>query len=209
MKPQTLRPEQHQGVCVLLSSALAELRRIKTAESHWVDRYLVVSATVIATSQMPNAVQHWGIWLLPAHLLVLFWFESTLLKERLSYYRTARTVVRYQRLLGLIESGLVPEHHAHPYPEGFCPDSKHDGTRRTSSFLGRLTLLAGTHVLVCMYIIMYKSTSIVAITTSILSMCSILGVLRLDKVKMIQECHRELQLPRYSTPIQHDLRVRA
>jgi len=209
MKPQILRPEQYEGVCVLLSSALAELRRIKTAESHWVDRYLVITATVIAASQMSIAVQHWGVYLLPSHLLILMWFESTLLKERLGYYRTARSVVRYQRLLGLIENGLVPEHHAHPYPEGFCPDKKHDGTRRTSSFLGRLTLLAGLHVVLCMCVLLSTYSYVAGITTSALALCSVWGLLRIDKIKMIQECDRELQLQRDPSHIQHDLRVRA
>jgi hypothetical protein len=203
------RPEHYQGICVLLSSALAELRRIKVSEGHWVDRYLAISATVLIVSQLPNMAIHALGWVLAAHLGILGWFEFMLVKERFAYYRTARTVVRYQDLLGLIEIGAVPQHHTHPYPEGFCPNPTTDGTRRCSSFLSRQCLLVAVHCLICVSVVLVSHAILFGIVTSLIAIASIPAVLHFDKTKMIQECRREFEVAGDRTDNDHAFRLRA
>jgi hypothetical protein len=209
MSRTRVRPEHYQGICVLLSSALAELRRIKVSEGHWIDRYLAISATVLIFSQLPNTAAHSLEWILVTHLGIFGWFEFMLVKERFAYYRTARTVVRYQDLLGLIEIGAVPQHHTHPYPEGFCPNPTADGTRRCSSFLRRQCLLVAVHCLICIGVVLASDAMPFGVVTSLIAIVSIPVVLYFDKTKMIQECRRELEVAGDRADNDHAFRLRA
>ena len=144
MSSQTMQPQNlRDAVLVVLQSHMQHLRSIKDMELKWLDRYSAIALPIAGFIVLNprNVLGAKGIALLMAFSFVLtIWIQVVLRKERRSYYRVMRAVVRAQNYLGLLSSGFISSAMANaPFPRGMGPDPNTDGTQPTSSFLHRLS----------------------------------------------------------------------
>lgn len=129
------------GLTITLDNHLQHLRAIKDTEEKWLERMFAVYGGSIAwMATKPDFLKQlndsWmaSLFLLP-FVFAVFFLQHVMAKERLSYYRVMRSVVRAQRILGLLEHKfLSPSMQSGAFPLGLGPNRNKDGTQPFSSF---------------------------------------------------------------------------
>lgn len=131
------------AVIAQLQGHMQHLRSIKDMELKWLDRFSAVTlplAAYLFAVGSNNALLRGSapVLLLVAVAFFTGWIQNVLRKERRSYFRVMRAVVRAQNYLGMFDINFVPEIMANsPFPKGLGPNPDVDGTQPYSSFLHR------------------------------------------------------------------------
>lgn len=138
-----------QVMIALLGVQLGTLRSIKDMELAWLERYsvLILPAIGFLVVRDPKEALPAGllVGITLGYLLLTIWMQDLLRKERRSYYRVLRSVIRAENFLGLYKIAFFADVQADAaFPKGLGPNLARDGTQPYSSFLNRqiYTLIA-------------------------------------------------------------------
>lgn len=188
-----------QGVVTLLQSQLAQLRSIKDMEVKWLDRYSLFTIPVIAAllindpkeRQLPGDLL---IIILVLYWVVTVWIREVILKERHSYYRVLRSVVRAEHYLGLVGT-FIPNVMADAgFPKGLGPIIGHDGTQAFSSFLHKQIYFLIIYASIAAASMYQSANWLLAITLLLLDLVWLIGVFYRDRRVMYSEVLAEKHL---------------
>jgi len=129
------------GLSILLDNHLQHLRSIKDTEEKWMERtFAIFGGSIAWLATSPELIRNihdalMACLFISPFVFVAFFMQHVMAKERLSYYRVMRSVVRAQRLFGMFEHKfLSPGMGSAPFPLGLGPNPGSDGTQPFSSF---------------------------------------------------------------------------
>lgn len=133
---------EKETVQSMIDPLMSTLRSIKDMELQWVEKYTIVTLPVIGYLVISNPSNGLSKPLLSGIIVGYFfftlWFQDVLRKERRSYYRVLRTLLRAQNYLGLYKIKFLAEPFADAaFPKGLGVNKGKDGTQPYSSFLHR------------------------------------------------------------------------
>jgi hypothetical protein len=136
----------NEALLALLQGHLQHLRSIKDMELKWLDRFSAITLPLIgALLVTPAEIEVFTTWALIILVIIYtglaLWIQDVLRKERRSYYRVMRTVIRAQNVLGLLKRFLPGVMANAAFPKGMGPIPEEDGTKPFSSFLRRQILV--------------------------------------------------------------------
>ncbi|MCR4315658.1 MAG: hypothetical protein NUW37_04830 [Planctomycetes bacterium] len=132
-----------ESIRVLMSSHLSHLRSIKDMEMKWLTSFSAISLPglgyLLATSAGSVGTEMTSLLIaLVFYFCLTCWIQLVLSKERNSYYKVLRTVIRSQKLLGFFDANFLPSYMADaPFPKGIGEFKNIDSTQRCGSFLHR------------------------------------------------------------------------
>jgi hypothetical protein len=182
-----------QAVVTLLEGHLGHLRSIKELELAWLDRYSVLTLPAIgfliahdrSTARLPCSL----LWIMvSAYLAITLWIQDVLRKERRSYYRVLRSVIRAENYLGLFDVNFLPAVMAGgAFPKGLGPNPSQDGTQPYASFLQRLiyTFIIYTSIVVSA---LYQNSALIpSIVLIAVDLVWLIVVFRRDKIDLRRE----------------------
>lgn len=142
--PRSTLDRKRELAIALLQSMHTHLRPIKALELVWIGTYagltLPVVAWLVLRSVAGDDLPRLLLAIIAvAYTAVAWWFREIMLRERLSYYRVLRNVIRLQHWLGAYRWKLLSDKWrdaAYPLGEGPLPHK--DGTQQAASFSDRL-----------------------------------------------------------------------
>ena len=137
------------------------------------------------------------------YVLATAWFQEILLKERLSYYRVLRSVVRLELFLGLVKAGFLSDRSVKEAAPRQAEKtfSRVRNTQPWSSFLQRLAYCSGILFLIALFCFFHSFESrdrlqvgVVALLCVMIDVLWVCDVFLRDLKKMKGEVLREKPL---------------
>ncbi len=184
----------------MLDNHLQHLRSIKDTEEKWLERMFAVFGGGIAwMATQPEMLKPMSslsmacVFLSP-FVFAIFFLQHVMAKERLSYYRVMRSVIRAQSLLNMFAHGFLSQGmRSAAFPLGLGPTPHRDGTQPFSSFGYRQTAIF-------MFFVTFlglASMNLTAlpiwlpVTLAILNLCWVVHLYVLDDVKLYRAVLQE------------------